>query len=48
VMWACDYPHPDSTWPDSKQAIARDMGTMERDEVRKITSDNCRALYGFD
>ena len=47
VMWACDYPHPDSTWPDSKGAIARDMGDMDRDDVRRITSENCRALYGF-
>jgi len=47
VMWACDYPHPDSTWPDSRGAIARDMATMARDDVRRVTSDNCRALYGF-
>jgi predicted TIM-barrel fold metal-dependent hydrolase len=48
VMWACDYPHPDSTWPDSTGASARDMGSMARDDVRKITADNCRALYGFE
>jgi predicted TIM-barrel fold metal-dependent hydrolase len=47
VMWACDYPHPDSTWPDSKGTIARDMGMMARADVRKITSTNCRALYDF-
>ena len=47
VMWACDYPHPDSTWPDSRGAILRDMGTMHRDDVRRITSGNCRSLYRF-
>jgi hypothetical protein len=40
-------PAPDSTWPDSKGAITRDMGRMPRDDVRKITADNCRELYGF-
>jgi hypothetical protein len=28
--------------------IARDMGTMARADVERITSGNCRALYGFD
>lgn len=48
VMWACDYPHPDSTWPESRAVIARDMGSMAPDDVRRITSDNCRTLYRFD
>jgi predicted TIM-barrel fold metal-dependent hydrolase len=47
VMWACDYPHPDSTFPDSRGAIARDMGNLSIDDVRRITSDNCRELYEF-
>lgn len=47
VMWACDYPHPDSTFPESRHAIARDMGDLSADDVKLITSDNCRALYGF-
>ena len=48
VMWACDYPHPDSTWPESRRAIVRDMGDLSRRRrAQLITSDNCRALYGF-
>lgn len=46
-MWACDYPHPDSTWPNSKEAIDEAMGSLDAETVRKVTSENCRKLYGI-
>lgn len=45
VMWASDYPHPDSTWPHSREVIARQMGHLPAATVRKLTCDNARALY---
>ena len=45
VMWASDYPHPDSTWPHSREVIARQMGHLPAATVRKVTCDNARALY---
>jgi predicted TIM-barrel fold metal-dependent hydrolase len=44
-MWACDYPHPDSTWPRSREAIAHALGALPEEAVRKVTGENCRALY---
>ena len=44
-MWACDYPHPDSTWPESRKAIEHSLSTLGPEAVRKVTSDNCRKLY---
>jgi predicted TIM-barrel fold metal-dependent hydrolase len=44
-MWACDYPHPDSTWPDSRRAIAHALGALPPEAVRKVTGENCRRLY---
>jgi predicted TIM-barrel fold metal-dependent hydrolase len=44
-MWACDYPHPDSTWPHSREAIAHALGKLTPEAVRKVTAENCRALY---
>jgi predicted TIM-barrel fold metal-dependent hydrolase len=44
-MWACDFPHPDSTWPHSREAIAHALGGLPADAVRKVTGENCRALY---
>ncbi len=47
LMWACDYPHPDSTWPESRKAIDHAMGSLPVETIRKITSDNCKKLYKF-
>ena len=45
VLWASDYPHGDSVWPDSHQIVDRDMAGMDQAVVRKITRDNARRLY---
>ena len=48
VMWGSDYPHPDSTWPESQQYIQRDLGNLPDQRIlRKITRDNGARLYGF-
>jgi len=44
-MWACDYPHPDSTWPNSRAAIDHALGKLGREAMRKVTGENCRRLY---
>ena len=44
-MWACDYPHPDSTWPESRKAIEHALSTLSPEAVRKVTSENCKNLY---
>jgi len=46
-MWACDYPHPDSTWPNSAAAIEHSLGTLGESAVRKVTSETCRRLYAL-
>ena len=46
-MWACDYPHPDSTWPHSQAAIERALGALGPQVIEKITGENCRKLYGL-
>ena len=46
-MWASDYPHTDSTFPNSRQAIQDSLGTLSAGDVRKITATNCARLYRF-
>ncbi|MFN8037148.1 MAG: amidohydrolase family protein [Acidimicrobiia bacterium] len=46
-MWASDYPHTDSTFPNSRRAIDESLGTLPPDDVRKITATNCARLYRF-
>jgi uncharacterized protein len=46
-MWASDYPHTDSTFPNSVQAIDETFATLPAADRRKITATNCARLYGF-
>ncbi len=48
LMWACDYPHPDSTWPHSREAVDHALGSLDPGAVRKITGETCRRLYRLD
>jgi len=48
VMWASDYPHPDSTWPHSQQVIAAQMADLPEPTRRRVTCENARALYALD
>jgi predicted TIM-barrel fold metal-dependent hydrolase len=46
-MWASDYPHPDSTFPNSRAAIAEAFAGLDAAIVHKVTAENCARLYGF-
>jgi predicted TIM-barrel fold metal-dependent hydrolase len=46
-MWASDYPHPDSTFPHSRAAVAEAFAGLDAALVRKVTIENCAHLYGF-
>ena len=44
-MWASDYPHTDSTFPESRRVIDETLGGLSDDDRRKVTATNCaRAL----
>jgi predicted TIM-barrel fold metal-dependent hydrolase len=47
LLWASDYPHPDSIWPNSLRTIERTMGHLPPETVKKITHDNAARLYGL-
>jgi predicted TIM-barrel fold metal-dependent hydrolase len=46
-MWASDYPHTDSTFPESNDAITRTLGSLPPADLHKIVAANCARLYGF-
>jgi len=45
VMWASDYPHADSTWPDSPRAIEENFRGVPEATRRRVLCDNARELY---
>jgi len=48
ITWECDYPHSDSTWPHSPEAMAKQVEGVPEDEVAKITHENAMRIYQFD
>ncbi len=48
LLWASDYPHPDSIWPNSVRTIGETMGHMNPADVQRIVGGNAAALYGLD
>jgi len=46
-MWASDYPHPDSTFPRSREAIAEAFHGLDAAFIERVTATNCARLYGF-
>jgi len=48
MTWECDYPHSDSTWPLSPEAVAKQLEGVPADEVAKLTHENAMRIYRFD
>jgi predicted TIM-barrel fold metal-dependent hydrolase len=48
IMWSSDYPHTASTWPHSRDIIARDFKAAPEAEKWKIVRENVIALYDLD
>lgn len=44
-MWSNDYPHPNSTWPNSRDVIQRDLGHLPADAKKRLLSQNVQELY---
>ena len=47
MMWASDYPHPDSTWPFSQEVVDRETAQLSPEMKKRIVRDNAAALYGL-
>jgi predicted TIM-barrel fold metal-dependent hydrolase len=45
LMFATDYPHPDSTWPESRAVVERHFGGLDDDVKQKIVWQNAAELY---
>ena len=44
-MWASDFPHTDSTWPESQSVIKKDFAKVPEHVTQKIIADNAIKLY---
>ena len=46
-MWGNDYPHYEGTWPNSAEAIERQMGHLKESTRRKLLSENVQRFLGI-
>lgn len=47
IMWSSDYPHSETTWPDSRKLIDEHMVGVPEEDRRRIVHDNAAELYGI-
>jgi predicted TIM-barrel fold metal-dependent hydrolase len=47
-MWASDFPHTDSTWPNSLKVIEQDFEGVPEDVKHKIIFENAVKLYNIE
>jgi predicted TIM-barrel fold metal-dependent hydrolase len=45
VMLEVDYPHADSTWPDTQQLLAERLAPLDDVVARKVTHENAAKLF---
>jgi predicted TIM-barrel fold metal-dependent hydrolase len=48
ITWEADYPHSDSTWPQSPERLMKSLPGVPDDEINAITHENAMRHYRFD
>jgi predicted TIM-barrel fold metal-dependent hydrolase len=48
MMWGSDYPHSESTFPQSQKILADILAGVPDDEQARIVGGNTARVYGFD
>jgi hypothetical protein len=48
LMWGNDFPHPEGTFPYTRELVRRRFKDVPRDECRAILGHNAVDLYGID
>ncbi len=50
IAWECDYPHSDSTWPQSPEKLWDELQSADctAEEIDKITWQNASRFFRFD
>ena len=48
IMWGNDFPHAESTWPQSMRFLNSVLGDFSEQDRRKMISENAATLFKFD
>jgi predicted TIM-barrel fold metal-dependent hydrolase len=47
ILWSSDYPHPVTSWPHSRQVVAKQFRSIPPDERQLILSGNARRVWNL-
>ena len=47
LMWGSDYPHPEGTWPRSREILDRQLAGVPEEAIDRIVRTNAARLYHF-
>jgi len=48
IAWGSDYPHPEGTWPHTREQIFETFRDLPEDEIRLMVGGNLAKLFDFD
>jgi len=48
IMWGSDFPHPEGSWPLTRQQMQQTFQGLPEDEIAAMLGGNAAAFYGFD
>lgn len=48
IMWGNDFPHPEGTWPHTREWLRDAFHDIPVDETQQMLGGNAAACYGFD
>ena len=46
-MWSSDFPHGNSTWPNSHEVVSRDVGDLPAERRAKLLRENVARCYNL-
>jgi hypothetical protein len=47
-LWGSDYPHDESSYPNTREALRRSFAGTDTAELRQILGGNAAEVFGFD
>jgi predicted TIM-barrel fold metal-dependent hydrolase len=48
IMWGSDYPHPEGSWPSTREQMLETFRGLPEDEIAAMLGGNAAEFYGFD
>jgi predicted TIM-barrel fold metal-dependent hydrolase len=47
ILWEVDYPHADTSWPDTQEAVRRQLIGLSQSDKERVTWKNAAELFDF-